>query len=125
LKKLAGLLRVWKKEMEKRDDWKILCSVVIIVLILLICFFGLRSYEKYRIMEEHKNYLEGSDVKIECWMPVAVVLDNFDIPEEVLFRELNITGGFSDRKLKIEKICEKKGLDCKMIVDNLNFLKDV
>jgi len=109
--------------MKKRDNWKILCVVLIIILIVLIGFFAFRASERYSVMREHKGYFKGEDVQIETWMPVILVLEKFNISEDDLFNELNITGTISSRRLTIEKICEKKKLDCKVVVKNLNNLQ--
>ncbi len=109
--------------MGKRDNWRISYIIAIIIVVLLIALFCVRTIRHYSEFKTHKDYFRQSNQKIEEWMPLGLVLNKFDIPTEALFQKLGIKDTISNRKLAINQICKKNNLNCTEVLNELNLLE--
>jgi hypothetical protein len=72
---------------------------------------------------ESKGYFETNEnTKIEKWMTPRTILRNFDISEETLLKELNITKDQKSMIMPLENTCRFKKINCDDLVEKLNSL---
>lgn len=82
---------------------KLLFIALIILGVLLTVFFGIRALRAFRKFEGHRPPPRGEVVetdveKIEDWMTVPFISHSYEVPPEVIFEALKISGEDNHRK---------------------------
>ena len=82
---------IWSKP-TRRTDWAHwLARVLIILGVLLILFFGLRTARSYLHLQRTTGQVQVDDVaQIRGWMTVQYLATAFAVPEAVLFDSLAV-----------------------------------
>lgn len=109
--------------MKKINKKRSLYTFLILVLILLIFFFSFRAYNHYTVFKIHKGYFKQLNPNIESWMTVHLIIKRFNIAQDVIFKELNVTNTISNQRSSIDSICKKNHLNCTQVINRLNKLK--
>jgi hypothetical protein len=106
-----------------KSDKIIIYSAILILLIIIILILSLRASYNYHEFRETKNYF-GTTMNplISSWMTPDTILRHFNINEEDLFRELEITESESSLRTPLYRICLKKNINCPDLINELNSL---
>jgi hypothetical protein len=118
--------------MNKNSKRRIVALVLIgFILFVLMIFFAIRAYHHYIELENHREYFNQPNASIQDWMTIRSIVRHYNLSEEKIFAELNVSPGtliselgldnstIIDR-LTISTICIEKHLDCKDVVNRLN-----
>lgn len=109
--------------MKKIKKNKVLYIFLILVLVLLIFLFSFRAYSHYNIFKSHKGYFKQLNPNIESWMTVHLIIKRFNIPQDVILKELKVTNTISNQRSTIDSICKKNHLNCTEVINRLNSLR--
>jgi len=96
---------------------------ILIVLVLILCLFAVRTYRQYNILRTHIEHFRQPNPEIEPWMTVSLVAKQFGIPEDEIFQELNTTKKLSHERLTLDGICKKNHLNCTDVINKIEMLK--
>jgi hypothetical protein len=96
--------------------------ILIAIVTLLILFFAVQTYSHYKNFRGHQAYLHQPTLGIEPWMTVHGASLRFNVSENLIFKELNVTDAITNQRLTIGDICKKNNLNCTEVLDNLNSL---
>ena len=118
--------------MNKNSKRRIVALVLIgFIIFVLMIFFSTRAYYHYIELESHRNYFNEPNASIQDWMTIHAIVRHYNLSEEKIFTELNVSPGTLKselgldnstiiNRLTISTICIEKHLDCKDVVDRLN-----
>ena len=102
--------------------WYIFLVVVIITLAALVIFFSVRAYDQYFVFRSHVDYFRSGNPQIQSWMNIHTIERRFNITQDVLASELNVSASKISQKSTLNSICNQYRLNCTQIVDKLNNL---
>jgi len=109
--------------MKKINNWRLFYIILILILLLLILLFSFRAYTHYTELKSHREHIRQPDSKIKSWMPLILVMKDFNITEDELIKILKIDNSFRNRRLTIDLVCKKNHLNCTEVVSELNDLR--
>jgi Ni,Fe-hydrogenase I cytochrome b subunit len=116
----------------KKPTWQAVVLIVAgIIIFALIIFFAVRAYHHYTELESHRNYFRQPNAQIQDWMTVRSVVKHYNLSEDKIYAELNVSPGAFIAELGIDNstlvdrmtiktICVQKHLDCNAVVNKLN-----
>jgi hypothetical protein len=113
-----------KSKKKKRDIKSIIPYILILIAIILLALFLINHvFSYYNIYRNHQGYFKNNtSVQIESWMTPHTILRHFNISEEDLFKELNISNNNGNLRTPLEQICKKEQIDCPLLIGRLNSL---
>lgn len=111
----------------------ILASACVIVFVLIIVF-GIRAHSHYADLKNHRNYFSQANTPIQDWMTIHSVVRHYNLTEDEIYAEINVSPSTLVNKLGIENstvvdrltiktICFQKHLDCNAVVNRLNSIR--
>lgn len=99
-----------------RDSLKLASYAAMLMLSLfLTAHFFLQARISHRTFDQF-----SASRTIERDMPIGFVVRRFNIPEETVFKELNLPINRWNRRYTIGQACQKSKLDCQTVIDALN-----
>lgn len=93
--------------------------LLLILVIISSVIFASKSWKNLSLWRSHQAYFKQpeEDRKIELWMTPRFIKHYYDLNE---ISALSGKVKFKDRGLPLEKLCEKRKLDCDEIVKEIN-----
>ena len=108
----------------------VLLCLILLALIVLIALYSIKTYQQYALLKTHHSYFRQQDVTIAPWMAAGTVIRHFNISQDALLRELNITPAKSPLlnttmvlRASLDSLCRKNHLNCTDVVRDLNALR--
>lgn len=99
----------------------IIFGLLVVCVAIVVVFSFYRAYVDYHSFRGHQNYIRNaSNLSIQDWMTPHTVLRHFNVSEDYLLNQLNITNSSSDLRSPISKICVAKKIDCGALIVRLN-----
>jgi hypothetical protein len=98
-------------------------SLLLIVLVILIIMFAVRTNQKYETWKQHTDYLKSGNKTIYDWMSVNLIANRTGIPKELIYNELGINTSFKNDRKHLLNLCQENKLNCTQVVARLNSLE--
>jgi len=107
---------------------KIILYTALVISIFFAVFILLNSaYSNFHEFKGQQNYIKeinnNSSAEIQSWMTPQSIITHFNISQQVLLNELNITYSKTNLRTPISKICKNKKLNCTTVIEKLNQIK--
>jgi hypothetical protein len=133
-----GKIPVRKNNIKNKKDkitWQLIIPIVAgIIIFAFMIFFAVRIYTHYTDLKNHRDYFKQHNAPIQDWMTVRSIVKYYNISEDELYSELNVSPGiFANEigidnstlidKMTIQSICVTKHLDCNAVINKLNSIK--
>lgn len=116
-------MKIRIKGLNLKKERLIIYTFMLLVIIFLIIVLSIYASSNFREFREDKDYFkENLNPSIDVWMTPSTILRHFEITEEGLFKELNVTKSESSLRTPLYKICAKKSINCSDLVEKLNRL---
>jgi flagellar basal body-associated protein FliL len=96
--------------------------VIIIILLLLMSIALFRAYRNFSVFEEHRNYFNSEEAKIEPWMNIHAITFNFNITQEQVVSYFNVSERINP-EASLNRLCKQYNKNCTEIVADLNKIK--
>lgn len=133
--------------MAKKKHNQHLQILIIVGIVILIGVFSYRLYTQYNTLRNHRDYIRQPDAEIQAWMSVNTVVRRFNISEDSILKEMNITKDqsmilrrfnvserFIEREINmtsnqttirqtLANICKQNHLNCTDVIQRLNNLR--
>jgi hypothetical protein len=117
-----------------KKTMSVVLACICFVLLVLVIIFAFSTYKHYKELKIHKEYFRQPNAPIQDWMTVSSVAEHYNITEDKIYAELNLSPNVFNKELGIDgstttdlltirKICTRKHLDCREVLDNLNGLR--
>lgn len=103
-------------EIKKKRHFKIIIYLIVLaVLIVTAIYFLSQAQVHYGDLRTGKT-----SQQINEDMPIGFVIKRFGISEQEIFSELDLPVSHWNKRYTILEVCQKKRLDCNVVVENLN-----
>ena len=98
---------------------KLLLWLIFIVVLIATIRFAASSWRKYQTWDAHQAYFEQApeNRKIETWMTPKFIKRYYKLKK---IDALNEKIGFWEKRKPLSDLCEKKQLDCDVLVKAMN-----
>lgn len=92
-----------------------LYAIAFLITVILVVNFLVRA----KNCREDLDHLKTAE-KISENMPITFIVKHFEIPEEVVFAEINLPINHWNKRYTLLQACQKNHLNCSLVVENLN-----
>ena len=107
------------KKIKKRSVYTTL--VVIFLIIALVFLLSYRAYAHYFIWNKYHNYFKNPNQKIEAWMSIRMISNEFSIPIDEIFTIMGVDSSIN-KNTAIDRYCKEYHQNCTELVERLNTL---
>jgi hypothetical protein len=105
-------------KIKRRRNYAII--ILIIILAVLVLFSFLRAYIQYSNWKTQHNYFENPNPKIESWMTIKMISEQFNLTTTDILAEMKINNTPVNKHLTLELYCKQYHKDCTELIQRLN-----
>jgi len=111
------------KRQKNIDSIQLVLIICIVIFLLLFVIVAMKTYFNYKTFKSHRDYIRQPEISIKPWMTTHYVIDQFNISEENFYRILALNKTSTTDRSSINKLCKHRDLNCTIIVEALNDIR--
>ena len=105
----------------QRSAWRVIPLAVLLVLAAcLLAVVGMRSVRAYQGLRNEERIRAGELIGVRPWMTIPYIARVYEIPEDELFRLLDLPQTEAHRHLPLQALARQEGRDLDVYIAALN-----